>query len=366
MSFLKKIFSKKDEPVKSYEQFWNWFRINHQNFYKVVKEKGNIEEDFFNKLSQKLNALKEGFFYLTGMYDDNTAELVLTADGSIKNMVFVEELVATAPMISGWKFTALKPALDIRDVNIKMAGYKFNDENLSFYSTELAEYPDEIDITVVHPDINEENKNTITNGIYIFLDNYLGELNFATSIDNLTVKRKTEAQKELIPIVKLKDFLIWREREFIEKYEGVRYDTENDEHSLLEAELENGNTLVAVINRELLEWDSKASHPWILNIEIKYDGSNNNGLPDKETYNLLDEIEEKITTELIDTDGYLNVGPQTANNLRGIFFACKDFRRPSKVLHNIQVDYFSKAEISYDIYKDKYWRSFKRFEKTID
>ena len=366
MSFLKNIFAKKDEPIKSYEDFWSWFQKNQKAFFKVVKEQGNIEKDFFRRLSPKLHEIKDGIYYLTGMYDDDTAELALTAEGTISNIVFVEELVSSAPKIDGWKFTALKPALDIKDVSIEMSGYKFSEENLHFYSNELPGYPDEIDITIVYDDYNEADKGRIINGVYIFLDNYLGELNFATTIDNLTVIGRNEAQKELITIVKLKDFLSWREKEFIEKYEGVRYDTENDEHSIFEAELENGNALVALINGDLLQWDRKASHPWILNIEIKYDGANNNGMPDEETYKLLDEVEEKILVELTDIDGYLHIGRQTANNLREIYFACKEFRKPSKVLHNIQAKYLDTVDLSYDIYKDKYWRSFTRFEKTID
>lgn len=122
MSFLKSIFKTKDEPIYSYNDFWNWFEKNAKAFHKVIKGQGNVEKDFFDKLSPKLNELKDGFWYLTGMYDDTTAELVITADGTIKNIVFVEELIQTAPIIGGWKFTALKPALDIKDVSIEMAG----------------------------------------------------------------------------------------------------------------------------------------------------------------------------------------------------------------------------------------------------
>ena len=361
MSFIKNIFGKRDEPVKSHEEFWNWFQKNERAFYKVVNEKGNIEKDFFDKLSPKLAELKDGFFYLTGRYDDNTVELVLTADGTVKNIVFVEELVNSAPKIKGWKFTALKPALDIKNVSIEMAGYSFNDKNISFYSNDHLDFPDEIDITIVHNDFNEENKSTITNGTYIFLDNYLGELDFATTIDNLTVEGKGEAQNELVPIEKLKDFLIWRQKEFVEKYEGVRYNTENDNYSALEAKLKSDNVLVAVINTDLLEWDSKASHPWILNIEIKYDGEKNNGMPDDQTYKLLDDIEKEILGDLNDFDGYLNIGRQTADSIREIYFACKDFRKPAKILHGIEQKYFNKLNLSYDIYKDKYWQSFNRF-----
>jgi hypothetical protein len=361
MSFLKNIFKTKDEPVQSYEDFWNWFSRNERAFHKVIKGQGNIEKDFFDKLAPKLHALKDGIYYLTGMYDDNTVELILTAEGAIDNIVFVEELTSAAPQLQGWKFTALKPATGIKDVSIGMGGYEFNEENLSFYSNDFADYPDEIDITVVYHDFDEEHKSSLINGTHIFLDNYLGELEFAITIDNIEVIGKDKAEKELIPIEKLKDYVQWRQKEFIEKYEGVRHDTENDNYSILEAKLKNGNALVAVINTDLLQWDSKASHPWILSVQVPYDGSNHNGMPDDDTYELLNEVENDILDELKDFEGNLYVGRQTADSVREIYFACRDFRKPSKVIHTIRNEYMGKVEIAYDIYKDKYWQSFNRF-----
>ncbi len=365
MAFLENILGKKDGPIKSYKDFWNWFQKNERVFFKVIKEKGNIEKCFFNKLSPKLKELRDGFYYLTGMFNKNTAELIITADGIIKNIVFVEELVNAAPLIVGWKFTAFKPALDIKDVNVEMSGFIFSDENISFYSNDNPDYPDVIDITIIHNDLTEENKSLIINGAYIFLDNYLGELEFAVSIDNLSVIGKDKAQKELIPIEKLKAYLMWREKEFIEKYEGIRHHIENDKYSGFEAESKTGNSLLAVINTDLLEWDSKASHPWILIAEIKYDGKKNNGIPDDETYKLLDEIENEILAVLNDADGYLCIGRQTGVNIREIYFACKDFRRPSKVLFKIEQAYSNKFGITYDIYKDKYWKTFNRFVNHV-
>jgi hypothetical protein len=361
MNLLKTLLRKKEEPVTTYEDFWNWFCKNAPDFYTVVKTNGNIEKAFFGKLAPKLAGLNEGFYFMTGMYDEQTVELVFTADGDIKNIPFVEELVAAAPKIDGWMFTALKPALNINDVTIRMADYDFKKENMSFYANELPDYPDEIDITVVHDDLSEENRDTIVNGTHIFLDNVLGELDFASTIDNLQVVGKAGAQKELVPIEKLKPYLTWREKEFIEKYEGLRRNTENDEYSAYEATLKDGKPLIAIMNTNLLDWDSKASHPWILNIGIKYNGKGNNGMPDNETYQLLNALEEDINKELHDSDGYLNLGRQTADSSRHIYFACKDFRKPSKVLHGIQKQYAGRLDLSYDIYKDKYWQSFERF-----
>lgn len=362
MSFLKNIFGKKDEAINSYSDFWTWFQKNEKDFYDVVKKRKDIEKGFFNKLSPKLEELKDGYFFLTGMSDENTVELVLTADGNTKNIVFIEELVTAAPMIDGWKFTALKPALDIKNVSIEMAGLKFNSENLFFYSNDLPGYPDEIDICVVHKDLNDDNRQQITDGVYIFLDNYLGELDFVNNIDNLQIISKAEAQKDLIPISKLKDFLTWRQKEFIEKYEGERYNTENDNYSVLEAQLPNGNRLLAVLNTQLLNWDRQASHPWIGVFTIKYDGSTNNGMPNDSDYEAMNILEDHLMKVLIDKDGFLNVGRQTANNERDIYFACKDFRKPSKVFFEIQKKYKKSFEIEYDIYKDKYWQTFERFK----
>nr|WP_299245396.1 DUF695 domain-containing protein [uncultured Aquimarina sp.] len=361
MSFFKSLFNTKEQPINSYSDFWNWFLENEKKFHDVLKKQGDIKRIFFDKLAPKLDELKDGFWYLAGMYDDNTSELVITPDGVIKNIIFVEELVQAAPKITNWKFTALKPAIEIENVRIDMANYTFDSENLSFYSIDHKNYPDEIDIVIVHNDYNEQDKSTMLNGTYIFLDNYLGELNSVTAIDNLTLISKKDATKELIPISKLKSFLIWREKEFIEKYQGLRHNTDNDNYSSLEATLENGLPLLAIVNSDLLDWDSKASHPWIAIIEIKYDGKNNNGMPNDTSYQLLNEIEDKIIIELKDSDGYLNIGRQTADSVREIYFACVDFRKPSKVLHKIKREYLNNIELDFNIYKDKYWQSFNRF-----
>jgi len=359
MSLLKNLFKSKNEPMQTYGQFWDWFKNNERNFYHVVKVNGDIQHMFFDKLGPKLKELKEGIYFLTGMYDKETVELILTPDGYIKNIFFVEELVKAAPQIEGWKFTALKPA---SATNIEMAGYKFTTDNISFYSNDHAGAPDQIDLSIIHHDLNEKNRETIIKGVYIFLDNFLGELNFVSTIDHLNIIGKADAVKELVPIGKLKDFLTWREKEFVEKYEATRHDTENDNYALLQAELENGHVLIATINTALLNWENKASHPWIASIEIKYDGSGNNGMPDRETSALMHTIEEEIMEHLKDADGYLNVGHQTAEGLREIYFTCKEFRKPSKVLDQIQKKYNPMISLDYDIYKDKYWKSFDRFK----
>lgn len=369
MSFLKNIFGKKEEekPIETYQDFWTWFLENEKQFFKVVDKGGNenIGENFFDKLEPKLSQLKEGIWYLTGMFNDTTADLILTSDGNIQNFYIIEELIAEAPNLPNWKFQAHKPSSNIENTAIDMAGFKFNKNNMFFYANDLEDYPDEIDITILHEDYSEENKNDIIRGSYIFLDNFLGELKTTTVIDHIDFRAKSDAEKELVPIEKLDAFLTWREKEFIEKYEGTRFKTKEDSYIGIEATLKNESPLVAVMNSDLLNWEATASHPWILTVKIPYNGENTNGMPETAIYELLNDIEEDISTELKDFEGYLNVGRETGDNIREIFFACKDYRKPCKVLDIVVKKYQDKIAINYEIGKDKYWRCFNWHRKSI-
>ncbi|WP_119789626.1 DUF695 domain-containing protein [Flavobacterium anhuiense] len=362
MSFLDKILGKKEAPIQSYNDFWNWFSANEKAFFKTVQSGENIHQGFFDKLAPKLDEIHEGIYFLTGMFDDHTAELVLTPDGAIRNIYAIEELVANAPKIDGWKFTALKPASDVNNIGITYQDFEFSKENLKFYPRVHEDYPDEIDLVIVYDHFVEEKKSNIANGVYIFLDNYLGELHSVTLIDNLVVAGPEQTSEELIPIEKLKDYLIWREKEFVEKYEGTRHNTENDSYANFEGKKQDGSIVLALINTTIIEWDKKASHPWVFIVGISFDDCDNGGLPDEKTYKLLEEIEEEIIYSLPDSEGYLNVGRETANNKREIFFTCKDFRKPSKIADELIKKYSGVFEISYEIYKDKYWQSFRHFE----
>ncbi|WP_291914693.1 DUF695 domain-containing protein [Chitinophaga sp. CB10] len=366
MGLLSKLFGKDktDNQADGYNNFWKWFQQHEKQFFKALKSKKDLEEDFFDQLTAELRRVNEGFFFLAGMADKDTAELIVTADGNIKTIPFVEELVAAAPRLPNWRFTALKPASDITSAKIQMGELSFQPENIHFYPNEHPEYPDEIDITIVYDDYDETLRDNILSGIYIFLDNFLGELRFATAVDNLSVTGRAAGQPDLIPITKLKDYLLWREKEFIEKSEEAFRDTAQDNYSVLEAELTSGNRLLAVVNTDVLQWEYKASHPWVMVIEIRFKGNEQTGMPDNDTYRELEEIEEVISAALKPEEGYINIGRQTAENTRTIFYACKEFRKPAKALKDAPLALTNDLQLSYAIYKDKYWRTFNRFITT--
>ncbi|MBB6372566.1 DUF695 domain-containing protein [Chryseobacterium shigense] len=351
---------KPEKNIRTYQDFWDWFLTKEKTFFEVVKDRENIEEQFFDVISPELAKINSGYYFLSGMSDEHTAELIITVEGDVRKIIFAEELIAVAPQLDRWKFTALKPQTDIENVGIRMNDLEFRKDNIWFYSNEIEGYPDEIDLVFVYEDLNEENRSSATTGICIFLDNFLGELNFATQIDTFSIIGKNEAEKELVPIEKLKDFLLWREREFTEKYKDSEILVADDQFSLLEGTLENGMPLMAVVNAALLKYKAKASYPWISVLKITYDGSNNDGLPEEKDYNRINNIEDLAIEKLPLKDGHLYIGRETADSCRSIFFASKDFRQASKIFDQVIKDN-PEYKITLEIYKDKYWQSFESY-----
>lgn len=346
-----------------HQEFWQWFSDHSNIFYNSVKNNDNVEATFIEPLGEKLEQIKDGFYFLAGMCDENTAELVITADCNVANIVFVEELVDEAPTLEGWKITALKQPSPDAEFGLIMDGFSFDAEKLFFFSNDHYYYPDEIDITIVHKDLNEDNISQISLGVNIFLDNYLGELTYVNTIDNLKIVGLKDADKDLVPITKLKDFLRWRQKEFVEKYDGTWYEIDDDMHEIYEGALKNGSPYLATINNQLMSWERKASHPWVAIFTIKFESEDNYGMPDGDDIEMLDIIELMILDLLFAKDGNLYLGKETADNEREIYFVCKDFRQVSVAFFKIQTVYSAMYDISYKIYKDKYWQSFERYKQ---
>lgn len=358
MNFLKKLF-RRESPITDNHSFWEWFLQHEKSFYKAVREQKRINESFLDFLMPRLEQLNSWFACSAGMFDEETAELIITAQGDVKSFVFAEELVASAPKLDKWKFTALKPPTGL-GISIEMDGYVFNDSEMRFYSRDDSSYPDEIKITLVHEQLGPDNRNIITNGAFIFLDNALGELNTATLIDHVEIAGPDTDHDELIPLKKLNDFLVWKEKEFVEKYNATRFGTRNDCYSILEAKDGKGMPSVALVNQELLDWDAKASHPWMMVIDMSFKAVNN-GMPGKTVTETMNQFEDELVKKLTDSEGYLNLGRNTYNSKRMIYLACKEFRHASRTVHQLAKTYSGKITITYDIYKDKYWRTMNHF-----
>ncbi|HEV2481677.1 MAG TPA: DUF695 domain-containing protein [Puia sp.] len=369
MNFLKKLLTGKT-TARAGQPLWEWFLENEPALFHVVKSKDSrkVNDRFLKALMPRLQALCDTLYCEVGMFDETRAELVISAQGDVKSFVFAEDLVAAAPDLTRWKITALKPALGFHNNSIHIDGYVFNCQNIGFFYHDDPEYPDEIRLSFIYQDLKEENKNIVTQGVFLLLETVLGERDAATLIDQAIVKGPSPDDQELIPMAKLIDFLNWKEKEFVERYQGVRHETENDNFSGLEGQDAEGLPSIGVVNQDLLHWDAKASHPWMLVIEIDYTKTKSaisNGMPDDEHYQCMCRLEEELTRRLTDSAGYLALGRETYKGKTTIYMACKEYRVASKTTHDLLQQYKAQLACSYDMYKDKYWRTMEKFRAVL-
>lgn len=357
MNFLKKLFGRQQSHtsrIKTIPEFWNWFVAHQSKFHQVVNEHRDVEEKFINPVFDKLNEIQSGAFLLTGMMDEKTAELIITAEGSLLSFPYVEDIVAQAPQLEHWQFTAFKPSMDRPSFSITMDEKDFSTDNVFFYPDIDEQYPDEISIQMVYKDpYNEAEQKLIGSGCYVFLENYLGEIKMSTELDYIDIDHKVDPSVELVPISKLVNYINYRQKEFTERYEATIHDSENANYATFEG-TRNDLPLIGMVNEDLLNWDKKASHPYVMIVSIKYDKEVNNGLPNRALLDQFHEFEEKIRTVLPDHEGYLHVAQTTGEGVRDIFLANKSYTKPITTLQQLKNEVSFEFEI--DIFKDKYWR----------
>lgn len=364
MSFLNNLFGKKvkeEEIVEleaKYKAFWDWFTIHEATLAEATMKREHIVEEVLDIVGPKLKEIDPHFTLLVGINNEDKAELIITPDGRLATLPFADDLVAMAPKLDNWNFISCKPG--IQGIGIEMSGYLFNEDTISFISIRDNAYPDYIHLRFIVEGYTEDKEEEIGNALYIFLDNYLGEELTMTMIDYLDVRGKESVTEELIPITKLRDYLIYREAEFVEKYDSVIRESDSDNYSILQAGSEEERFII-VINSTFLNWEQKMSYPWVVAVNIKYSG-NEDGLPEKVELGVMEEIEDLI----VETGVVHRVARETGANERVLYFGTKDFREASREVFKTINLFTDQYDIQYSIYKDKYWMGLESYTNAVN
>ena len=145
----------------SNEDFWSWFSQRANDFLDIVKSQEDVAKFFVNPVLEQLNTIREGYYVLVGMVEKDLAELIITADGDAKVIPFIERLVDSAPALNHWKITALKPPSELNDFAVNFSQGSLSADTLHFIFKEEKEYPDLLNIDIVHNDITDQNLSLI-------------------------------------------------------------------------------------------------------------------------------------------------------------------------------------------------------------
>lgn len=344
-------------PIRT---FWGWFLLNESKFVKRLQLDREQTPEVLDEILGQVQLYHPSVYGLMGFCDDGKLEFVFTADGVVKNIVFIEDLLAEAPKLDHWLFTCLKPQYGSYDFSINYYDFIFDKDRLKFFSKIDDRYPDEICITLTHPDYTkEEDYNVILNGSLIFLDNCLGELNTACRIDYFDLVAEGDVDgKDLIPIEKLESYLVWREKEYLQKYEEVSFEIPKENYALLEGSQED-TPVIAVVNQGWADWPYKPIFSWLIRVSIKFEG-NAEGLPNKEQLETIQTLEDKVI-DGIDPAKTCVVGRVTSANTSTIYLYANEYKDCSRTIFGILNTFDTEMEIDYFMSKDKYWAAVERF-----
>lgn len=125
----------------------------------------------------------------------------------------------------------------------------------------------------------------------------------------------------------------------------------------------DGYPALAIINSDLKKMTDKTQYPYSVFIEIVPDTFNENGHPEEEEYDYLNEIEKKIIEYLEEHTQTVHVGHTTVYRAREIIFYTKEREAVenflSFFLENIE------RENSFEIEQDEDWENVSAFYELL-
>jgi hypothetical protein len=194
------------------EQFWNWFIENSPRYYLLNRSIEPPEkEKMLNELLQQLHAYSEHLYFEIGGSPVGIQELVITAEGKKEHFHEVENLLADAPRLPKWKFTAFKQATNDMFVT-EYEGVILDPASMWFMPLTNERHPDHFGMIVYLKNYTERHKAIFMAGVFKVLDAILGEKTTAEQLQYLDVSKSPRSPKKkgLIELMELPQYIAWR------------------------------------------------------------------------------------------------------------------------------------------------------------
>jgi hypothetical protein len=183
--------------------FWQWF-VKHQSSIEAFDEHN---QHILDELLVQLHNYNDQL-YLELSTNTVENELVITAEGDPAQFDSVRQLVAKAPALKNWTFTAFMPAMGF-DFISTYEGVDYDPDHLWFMPLENESDPSAFGIRVGIKDFDEKAHQHSEAAIWIILNTALGELACAEDIHYMETTALPEHPEKagFIELVELPDYL---------------------------------------------------------------------------------------------------------------------------------------------------------------
>jgi hypothetical protein len=190
---------KKGDPI---ETFWTWFKDNEKRLRKFEEN----PDKYLTEVLTQTKKIQAGLAIEFEPPKDGVINMTVSADGDKNIFSVVQNIVAKAPTVEGWKFIAFRQRMNLEQVKgmkLKAEDHELDPQKMKFFPMVNG---DTLDLIIYAKGVTEENYNQIAYGGLLLLDNILGEYDCVTKVrsyDFHNMPTKKEELDELLPLLDL-------------------------------------------------------------------------------------------------------------------------------------------------------------------
>ncbi|TVZ60379.1 hypothetical protein NA63_2932 [Flavobacteriaceae bacterium MAR_2010_105] len=204
--------------MQKINDFWSWFQECHQELYNLHKFDYDLQIYYYLELNAKLEEYNKDIGFIIKFPESEKAELVITADGNPDGVLYVRNLIAAAPRLPNWNFTAfVQPMIDVEkcsqgnDIPYEFDGLTIKASDLKWLPFEHHEATDKWSLMIYIMGYKQLMKDIgptlLEEYIFIILQDLLGEFIVYKRIERVYYDDLLFNQFELLPIHELPEYL---------------------------------------------------------------------------------------------------------------------------------------------------------------
>ena len=195
------------------ERFWDWFSVNEGRLRTM---RVPSREDLLDEILKNLQLIDERLYFEISEPFDGINDFVITAEGKRELFPLVDCIIAMAPKLNRWTFTALKPASGFEfstqygETTLKPSELWF----LPLSSREDGSQSAKIGLRIGIPKLEEKDAKEALCAAFVLLDTAIGEREMANAVGHVEVVSLPEHPRDCgyTELLGFREFLDQRER----------------------------------------------------------------------------------------------------------------------------------------------------------
>jgi hypothetical protein len=188
--------------------FWEWFVEQDASLSQVNTHRDPALDGLLSSLQRIDPSL---FFELCS--NATPHEFILTVQGDSSKYALADAVIAAAPTLENWVFSALKPPMGF-GFRTEYDGFVLDPATMWFLPMESPSNPTSIGLRIGIPDLDIDRLLDARNACLVVLDTALGERTVSTEIGHVEVVSlpPDPANKGYIELNELGSYLEWKKR----------------------------------------------------------------------------------------------------------------------------------------------------------